>query len=344
MVEQYKIIFLIFNLESIIGMKNLYEYFNKQCIKSCFIVCKNLDKRFNSNYNINKYLKENNINFLNYNNEDLKQYNAKYIFYQSPYLLHYSSNLQIEKLKQLAKICYIPYGYSIWSPFISGYPLNFLKYVDYFFHENELNKKDFINYLKNKKNTQLLNNSYITGCAKLYNLNANSIEYKNLKSYHVGWNPRWTPKQSTFNEYYHDLINYFKNNSNNELLIRFHPLDQNKKKINSNISNINIDNNPEYKYFFNNINILISDLSTIIPEFFITGKPIIYTYHNSHKPNSFGIELLKCVYIVRNKEELFETINNLLKGNDILKDKRIEFIKKYYDYNPLVNIEKVLDL
>jgi len=186
-------------------------------------------------------------------------------------------------------------------------------------------------------------NSYVTGCVKLH-------KYKllnNLKYINVGWTPRWLVSDSTFSQYYKYLLNFFKNNSKNELFIRYHPLDINLKRVEFNnfskdILNINIDKNRCYNYFFNYIDILISDLSSMISEFFILGKPIIYTYKDTHLFNSFGTELQNCLYIVKNETELENTLNELLKGNDILKEKRIKFIKKYYNYNSVENIKNIL--
>ena len=341
--KNYEIIFLVFCIETLSGLENLYEYFTKKNINTLFLVTKNTDKRWINNKDIIDYLTKKNIKFIIYNNQDIKIYKPKYIFYQSPYQSHYPKRLQVEKTSKIADICYTNYGYSIWSIFKYGYNLSFLKYVKYFFHENKLNKTDFYNLLIQRNMKNIYKNSYVTGCVKLH-------KYKllnNLKYINVGWTPRWLVSDSTFSQYYKYLLNFFKNNSKNELFIRYHPLDINLKRVEFNnfskdILNINIDKNRCYNYFFNYIDILISDLSSMISEFFILGKPIIYTYKDTHLFNSFGTELQNCLYIVKNETELENTLNELLKGNDILKEKRIKFIKKYYNYNSVENIKNIL--
>lgn len=339
----YKIIFFIFCIETLSGLENLYEYFINNKISCIFLVTQNLDKRWINNKNIINYLKIKNYKFIIYKHQNIKKYNPKYIFYQSPYQGHYPINLRVEKISKIANICYTNYGYSIWSVFKYGYSLSFLKYVKYFFIENELIKNDYYKLLYEKKMINLIKNSYVSGSVKLN-------KYKlitNFKYVNFGWTPRWLVNDSTFSNYYKYLCNFFKNKTNNKLVVRYHPLDKNpeRKIFNNNIkniSNINIDNNICYNFFFNKIDILISDLSSMICEFFILGKPIIYTYKDNNLLNSFGKKLLNCLYVAKNQKELDNILNELLKGNDILKDKRIEFIKKYYNYNSINNIKNIL--
>ena len=63
------------------------------------------------------------------------------------------------------------------------------------------------------------------------------------------------------------------------------------------IDNIELGIRAEY------IDVLITDLSSLVAEFFPTGKPIILL-SNSDKVSSFGKELLKGIYIIYTKDEL----------------------------------------
>jgi CDP-glycerol glycerophosphotransferase (TagB/SpsB family) len=71
--------------------------------------------------------------------------------------------------------------------------------------------------------------------------------------------------------------------------------------------------------------ILISDFSSMMVEYFATGKPIIYT-HRTNLFNEYGIMLSEGLYWVQNIRELDETISMLLSGKDPLRKRREELM------------------
>ena len=94
--------------------------------------------------------------------------------------------------------------------------------------------------------------------------------------------------------------------------------------------NISFDKNIETSKIFMNTDIMISDISGMIPEFYIFNKPIIYTkvldnYYLSNHLKTFSTGF----YTVENEKELIEQLNNLNTPDKINNDK----LKKNREYN-----------
>ena len=74
---------------------------------------------------------------------------------------------------------------------------------------------------------------------------------------------------------------------------------------------------------------MITDISSIVAEYFLTGKPIIYC-HKKDCFNDFSRKLSEGFYWVRNWQELERTLQMLKSGDDPLKAKRQELIKSEF--------------
>ena len=107
--------------------------------------------------------------------------------------------------------------------------------------------------------------------------------------------------------------------------------DEYKKKYQQ-YSNTSIDTSSEYLNTFYHSDCLITDTSSIVPEYFLTGKPIIYCFKENsrfifERHESYGDGM----YWVKNWDELRSTLSELIKGNDSLKEKRKELIAKCFE-------------
>ena len=87
------------------------------------------------------------------------------------------------------------------------------------------------------------------------------------------------------------------------------------------IQNANIDNSKKYLEVFYSSDFIISDMSSILVDYFLTEKPIIYC-HKTNQFNEFGSKIAEGFYWVHNWEELKRTIEMLKNGDDPLKEKR----------------------
>ncbi|MGH7981440.1 MAG: hypothetical protein ACREE6_18840, partial [Limisphaerales bacterium] len=89
------------------------------------------------------------------------------------------------------------------------------------------------------------------------------------------------------------------------------------------------DMNGGYEDTFSTSHVLISDISSMMIEFFSTGKPIIYT-HRKYIFNEYGRRMSEGLYWVRDVEELNRTLLMLLSGQDPLREKRKELMKDLF--------------
>lgn len=93
--------------------------------------------------------------------------------------------------------------------------------------------------------------------------------------------------------------------------------------------NIRLDQEKEYLATFWNSSVLICDYSSMMIEYFITGKPIIYlTYRDSIEYTDQMRAMLSGCYLVNNESELRQTLNDLLSGKDPLSARRTEVCEK----------------
>tara|TARA_B100000902_G_scaffold393053_1_gene446589 strand:+ start:2222 stop:3301 length:1080 start_codon:yes stop_codon:yes gene_type:complete len=344
------ILILMSQLETFQGLENLYNYFKNNDLYNikiiCYEMCKDTRKRWIHNISASTKLLEKNIEFINYTGGDLKYLNPDYVFYQTPYCSQFPKYLRIEFVKHYSKTCYFGYGYSIWN--VNAFTvIEFFDQVDFYFVDNNFAYDDYFKFLK-KRGRDLdffKKRTFTTGNPKVSNINfENELKYINF-----GWTPRWTPKQSTFEKYFEFLVKIFNKNENINLGCRFHPLDKNTSRGTfvdniKKIKNIYIHDELSYDKYFEHLDVLISDLSSMIAEFFPTGKPIILFNKTGMTVGSFGDALLKGIYIVNNEKELGDIITKLQNNIDPLKETRIKLIEKFYScYTPIESIDKLLN-
>ena len=85
---------------------------------------------------------------------------------------------------------------------------------------------------------------------------------------------------------------------------------------------------------FKDTDVLVTDFSSIIPEFFLFNRPIVFTQKDTYKKLKYLEKLETVFYKVKNQKELFKVLDNLQKGIDPLKEKRDKLSKellKQYD-------------
>lgn len=299
------------------------------------------------------------INGYNYETKkwfDLKKLKPDYVFFQQPYNVMRYSSYQSKKVSKYAKILYVHYAANFIGNGIleESYPKDFIKNVDTIFLEDYYDEKLVKNYLKKIK---VKTKSILTGFPRYDGLN----KYKNIDSNNwnlprdnkikrVIWTPRWSTNENNchFFDYKDKLIEYIQNNQDVDFIFRPHPqafLEWNatgelpEKEANiykskyDELKNAKIDKQKEYLTTFYSSDFMITDISSIIAEYFLTGKPIIYC-HKTDCFNDFSRKLSEGFYWVNNWQELKETLNMLKSGKDPLKEKRQQIIKENFYINP----------
>ncbi|MBR1817078.1 MAG: CDP-glycerol glycerophosphotransferase family protein [Lachnospiraceae bacterium] len=285
---------------------------------------------------------------------DLRRLRPDYIFFQTPYDICRPNAYKSNRVASYAKICYVHYG----MPFMNGYiaeesfPVSFLKNTYFHFAEFEEMRKFYADRLPDnsvhKKSRVIL-----TGYPKLDEAKdyigcegKNWIYRGEEKHFRIMWTPRWNTEEGncTFFTFKDWLPDYIEADNNLELLYRPHPqadiefisrgimTEAEIKKyrgrfINSN--NMSIDERKDYLDSFYSSDVLITDESSIIPEYFLTGKPIIFTYNETHL-NDFAKKISEGFYWAKNKDELKEHLDRLKSGQDELKDRRQQLIREEF--------------
>ena len=157
------------------------------------------------------------------------------------------------------------------------------------------------------------------------------------------WTPRWTTSESAchFFDYKSFFYEFCDAHQEVDFIFRPHPLCLKNFVSSKEITeeevaqmrghymdspNMVIDEGGDYRDTFLSCDILISDLSSMMLEYLGTGKPIIYT-HRVDLFNDLGRELSKGIYWVRDQDELRNTLEMLLSGNDPLYPIRQGLIK-----------------
>lgn len=278
---------------------------------------------------------------------DLKEYDLDYIFFPRPYNSFMPKPYWSRYVSKYTKICCIMYGATMdLDTYEVALNRDFFNNVTYYFAESqealEICRQKFPIAHKCKK----LNTIFVGMTAlneMVYSKKGLSPSWKfSNNNYRVLWTPRWTTDKklggSNFFTYKEAILQFAASNPHIDFLIRPHPLmfehfeetgeftkkerDDYMYKINK-LPNVQIDTHEEYSATFWESDLLISDVSGIIAEYFATGKPIIFCATNySLRSSRFFEELLTGCYTVLSEEELFENIRNLEKKNDVLKKKR----------------------
>ncbi len=274
-----------------------------------------------------------------------QDFEADYIFFQTPYSV-YPREWDASNVHHYFSICYIPYATSLFKGEVDEtlHPQSFFQYVDIAFKEAEITAGNLKRRFEKESWFNLLK-IVATGHPKLEKLTGGPTKTTSKsKHMHALWTPRWNTKDAccSFFEY----INYFdtleKRCDDIHLTLRPHPLcfqnfistgelteeDINSLKANYERSPLkHLDESPNYKLSFDRADVLITDVSSMMLEFFVTGKPIVYT-HKKNVFNELGGQLAEGFYWVKNETELEKTLLMLKQGSDPLKEKREEILRE----------------
>lgn len=349
---------IISNVKSLILEMSRLEIFNLYICFEMFIKSKSLNIIENDFNDID------NLKILE--PSDFSKLKNAYIFSNTPYLVCYKK-ININKLLQNNKFLNVNYAYHIHKQlYYITYDIKHFKHFYASFHECPENYEDFISYIiKINKNFDI-STAHISGSTKIQYLKNYDNVKKNIKIFNnenktILFSFRWEKISNNYNgNLYTDyFLNYIKINSNLNFIYRPHPNSNEKKLINFQNHNYYIDYENDHKNTFDNSDIMISDLSTLISDFFIyTKKPIILMKSKNSLEdilNSFGKKIIQGIYVINNEDELNNYLTLLLNNVDEKKDLReqianeldiydannyiIEFIKNdYYKNNSLDNL------
>jgi len=297
------------------------------------------------------------INTMKNNGEwvSVKSLDINYLFYNRPYNYYYPQEYRSKNVSKYCKICVLLYAMTMTKKEIA-ITLNkdFFKDVYYYFSETI----ECLNYNTNRYPiTHALNlqKTKYTGMPVFEYFHKHKDAKKESKSwsfsknnFRIIWTPRWTTDidlgGSNFFEYKDLFLRFAETYDDVDLLFRPHPLlfknflstgqmssceyEDLLNKFES-MPNIDIDNYKEYISTFYNSNVLISDISSVILEYLVMGKPVIFCKNNMQVELMDELkEILESCYCVDSFEELLSCLTNLMNGIDTKRDVRERIIIK----------------
>ena len=277
---------------------------------------------------------------------NLKSLSPSYVFYNRPYDQELvNKNYRSKNVSSYSKICFLHYGYSLsndysnyWrnGSFIYNSSLIFAENLSkYYEYKNALRLQCFFNLTK----------IYNLGYPRFELLNK-SVNTKSLdKKFTVLWTPRWSFSENSidkssflrFNDLFYD---YFKKNVNINFICRPHPLMfqsilqsniLSKEELDTyilrikNSINMSIDNDPDYINTINKSDLIISDYTAMLADFYHSGKQIIYLGRDDHFNNE-AKEMSLSFHYADDFDSIIKLINNIRLG------KYSSSIKKYPNF------------
>lgn len=283
---------------------------------------------------------------------DLEELSFDYIFYTRPYNHMMPPQYNSEIVKKYSRIGSLNYGMEIMKDvFNMTLNTNFYKDVFIYYAETQIamnvykQKFPITTFLKLRK-VEFQGYPVFEQILKEKDKESSSWGFSK-NDYRVMWTPRWTTAKhlggSNFFVYYKSLIEYAEKNKNIDFLLRPHPLtfgnfiktgEMTKQEVEEylrqveSMPNMSMDNEKEYNATIWGSNVLIADISAFMPEYYITGKPIIFCASNMFLELTEEMNmLLKGCYISYAAEDTYRYLDELKSGKDTLKSVRQEMIK-----------------
>ena len=300
---------------------------------------------------------------------DLKSLHPDYVFYNRfdrPMPLQYTSTV----VSTYAKVCLIPYGFALHKAGEYMFDKQFAANTYCLFAESEEKRKEFIRWNRILCRLRLCKAVCcgITGVENAFKAKQDTTsawDFSN-KDFRVIYAPRWTQDSiwggSSFLKYKESFFKIADEFPNVDILLRPHPLmfdnfistgamteievAEYKRECELR-RNLSLDSEKEYHATFWNSNLLICDYTSMLIEYYVTGKPIIYlTYDENIVYTDLMNAMLSGCYIVHDESELREIIGNLVCGIDPLAEKRKAVIENDLargdNYNASENMKRIL--
>ena len=270
----------------------------------------------------------------------IKNMNLDYLFYQRPYDWYLPKEFQSMAVSSHTRCCYIPYAFWPLKHDLCGYNRSFFRSLYFGFLESKENCQEIIRLGDYEAEKRYL---YCGYPSLVHEDNASSHTPNDVTT--ILWTPRWNYDDniggSHFFEYKDDILTLMNEFHGINLVLRPHPLsfqnyvslgkmtedevDDYKRRVIE--SGASFDKNKLINETFLDVDILITDISSILYSYILYEKPIIFC--NTTVPKSPSFEsLMECMYIAESWDEIIYWIREIMNGNDELKDKRHCFAER----------------
>lgn len=297
-------------------------------------------KSYNNNYFIKKYKEC--IKVLDDQGKwlDLRKFKLDYIFYPRPYDHYLPEQYQSRKVCRYCKCCYIPYGLTGSDNFDdTGYP--FFDNIHFLFMDSDYQKE----LIKSRYPV-----SYALGIKKIYSYGypvlSRFLGYSNNNEIKViTWTPRWSMDPikggSNFLKYCDDFLKMIEDH-NYSFIFRPHPLmfdelikkgyinEKFRKNFIEKLSNNGVlfDTVSPIEDIFKKTDLLITDFSSIIPQFFMTNRPLIYC-EGGIPLNKDYLEIMDYSYSAKSWSDVLKYIKQI-EEEDVYAKQRKKYVREKY--------------
>lgn len=331
----------------------------------------NPDSLENNTYEYYKNNGYNAVNTLIGRNEwlDLGTLDLDYIFYQRPYDYHLPLQYASSVVSKYSKICVLLYAAIMVEEDVNiCLDKDFFRNVYCYFADSPYAANANRNHFKLSHFLGIRKSLYLGNPSSQHILSEKSTKTDVWNAIGDGikimWTPRWTTDLklggTNFFEYKDFFLDFAKKNAKASVMVRPHPLafenfiragdmtqsevDLYKETCNL-LPNTEIDTRKDYINTMWSSDMLVSDISGILPEYFIMNKPLIFCASNMIlKTTEFTKRMLDGCYVVNNKQELEACLASLMAGIDPLKEKRTEIISELFSNKLDTCIQDILNL
>lgn len=283
---------------------------------------------------------------------NLRTLEPDYVFFQTPYNICRPPQYHSRVVAKYARICYLSYYGVFYTDEITDEctPLDYMRELYFYFTQSPMDDAYVRNRLRQADAYDA--RTALTGYPRYDRIerfrNQPCDFWNEEHTFKMVWTPRWTTNEGNchFFDFKDKIVEYCKNDSGVELVFRPHP--QAFKEWNATgelpeaqaavykqnfiNSNMHLDETNNYYPTLYTSDVLITDRSTILLDYFCTGKPIIYCKSNNLHDGLFP-ELLEAMYCVDVWEDVLAVITDLRRGIDPLKDVRQKLVQESFVQN-----------
>lgn len=272
---------------------------------------------------------------------DLKAWKPDYVLYSQPYNNYLPRQYRSYVVSGYAKIIAHTYAMTIAMEFMENDPRCFQRDVSLSYvaipEEVEFDRQRFPRHFElGLQKSKFLGFPAFRSLLEAKGKPSPSFAFSK-NDFRAIWTPRWITDErlggSNFFRYKDQLFDYARTHPDTDLLFRPHPMALDNfvhtgemtaeeaaefRRLCDVMPNVSLDAEKEYSASFWQSNVLISDVSSIVVEYFITGKPIIYcsTPKSTLHYMGFFQRILDANYVVASWQELSDTLDALHRGKD----------------------------
>jgi hypothetical protein len=291
---------------------------------------------------------------------DLASLKPDYVFHSVPYDHFYPDHLQAREVWRYARLCYVPYvGQLIYASGVAEttHHAGYFQLVRLAFLADEWEKDRLLKHHKGpgrSAGVKVVGSPHAEHIARSFRKASAELSRPPL----VLWTPRWNTDEGNSHFFdYKDFLLHMSEGGQIALTFRPHPLclphllrtgELTQEEHDRYVARLDrcqysrLDQDGDYLKSLDDHEVFVSDMSSVLGDAFLTGKPVIYTHRVDHF-NELGRFMSGGFYWARTEDELAERLLSLAAGNDPLKDKRAELLAIFKREHPEGSVARILN-